>query len=73
MENLDDLTRILKITQKSVSNISMLQPDALNCVEKIMEKIKIIKANKNLDRLLNSYFFQAGKVRIVKIDGNYIF
>jgi hypothetical protein len=50
----------MAISKKSINNISMYQPDFLNCVEKIIEKIKFIKCDQNLNQILNGYFFKDG-------------
>lgn len=54
---LNILARIMKITEKSVRFISIDQIDALNCVERIVEKLKLVKQDRGLKFLLNDYFF----------------
>lgn len=49
------LGRIMKISEKSVKFISMDQADGLNCVERIIEKLKIIKADKAMRSLLQDF------------------
>jgi hypothetical protein len=47
----------MKIAQKTIPHISMLQPDPLNCVERIISKIREIKQNKQLYEVLKEYFY----------------
>jgi hypothetical protein len=57
MKSLETFGRVLKIAQKTITQISMLQPDPLNCVERITKKIREIKQNKELYKILRDYFY----------------
>ena len=58
IKNLSYLSRIMKICQKSLQYISMAQPDPLNCVEKIVDKIRVIKNDPKLYKMINDQFFE---------------
>ncbi len=47
----------MKIAQRTISKISMLQPDPLNCVERIIKKIREIKENKLMNKILIDYLY----------------
>jgi hypothetical protein len=49
------LGRVMKISEKSVKFISMDQIDGLNCVERIIENLKIINDNKIMRLLLQDF------------------
>lgn len=49
------LGRVMKISEKSIKFISMDQADGLNCVERIIEKLKIIKADKIIKAYLEDF------------------
>ena len=49
------LGRVMKICKKSVKFISMDQADCLNCVERIIEMLQIIKADKVMMTLLKDF------------------
>jgi len=55
MKNLETFEKVLKIAQRTITQISILQPDTLNCVESIIKKIREIKENKQLIKYLNDY------------------
>lgn len=48
----------MKIAQRTITQISMLQPDPLNCVERIIKKIREIKENAKLNKILIEYFYE---------------
>jgi hypothetical protein len=45
----------MKIARRTISKTSMLQSDPLNCVERIIKKIREIKQNKVLIKVLLDY------------------
>jgi len=45
----------MKITAKSIKFISKGQADALNCVERIIDKFKIIKSDTDMRTLLSDF------------------
>lgn len=46
----------MKLSEKSVRFISMDQPDGLNCIERIIERVKTIQNDATLLDLLHDYF-----------------
>ncbi len=49
------LGRVMKIAEKSLRFISMSQPDALNCIERIIEKIRIIRSDTEIKPFLFNF------------------
>jgi len=66
LKNLGIFERILKIVKITISHISMFQPDPLNCVNCIIDKIRIIKSEQILVDLINGYFFKDGNLDVAR-------
>ncbi len=61
----------MKISEKSVKFISMDQNDALNCVERITEKLEIIKADKKMQSLLQEFLLNGYEKKYDVLSSNF--
>ena len=59
------IERVMKICKRTIKFISMNQPEALDCVEKIVEKIRFMKNDQNLQNMFNNYFFDPDDMKVV--------
>ncbi len=61
----------MKISEKSVKFISMDQNDGLNCVERITEKLEIIKADKKMQSLLQEFLLNGYEKKYDVLSSNF--
>jgi hypothetical protein len=69
---LNILGRIMKISEKSLRFISIEQVDAINCVERTVEKLRNVKQDRALLKLLNDYFLNGNSKRYNDVTGIFI-
>jgi len=62
----------MKIAEKSIKFISMDQSDGLNCVERVMEKLRMIKSDKNIKPLLLDFILNGYGKKYEGLSSNYI-
>jgi len=59
----------MKISEKSMRFISIDQIDAVNSVERTVEKLRIVKQERGLMRLLSDYFLNGNSKKYADITG----
>ncbi len=62
----------MKISEKSLRFISIEQVDAINCVERTVEKLRNVKQDRALLKLLNDYFLNGNSKRYNDVTGIFI-
>lgn len=62
----------MKISEKVLKFISMDQPDGLNCIERIIEKLNLIKNDLNLKNILHDFLMYGNEKKYEGLNGKII-
>lgn len=66
--NLFVFERVMRLVRRTISSVSMTQPDPLNCIENVIDNLRIIKNDQTMNSMITDYFFKGHNLEIERSD-----
>jgi hypothetical protein len=63
-ESLAVFERVMRLVRRTISCVSMTQPDPLNCIENVIYNLRIIKNDQTMNSMITDYFFKGHNLEI---------